>query len=72
MLKNNVIEIGPHSNMTVPEALDYCSRRGLTDVVISGFDGEEDFICVTSKMSRQDVLWIAACIQNTTLNPRSE
>lgn len=52
------VELGPHDNMTVEEAITYSSRRNLKEIIILGYDQNGTFVTISSGMSRKDALWL--------------
>ena len=52
------VELGPHDNMTVAEALAVSGRRNLKEVLILGTDQDGMFISVSSGMPNKDALWL--------------
>lgn len=58
---SDVIELGPHANMTVEEALQYATRNqdGYEDVIIVSTSKESGKTMISSSfLSRADALWI--------------
>ena len=58
--KNKILEMGPHSFMTVSELAAFLKRNAghFSDVMITGYDKDGNFISLSSSMSRKDALWI--------------
>lgn len=54
----NVVQLPPHTKMTVEDALEYAKRENLTDVLIIGFFEDGDLLCVSSAMTREQALWL--------------
>lgn len=54
----DVVLLGPHTRMTVNEALEYVRREGLTDVMIIGYDHDGDLMIRSSRMSRETANWM--------------
>lgn len=59
-----VVELGPRSNMTPEEALALCSREQWKEVLIIGFDENDDFRARSSNMTRRDALWASEMLRN--------
>jgi hypothetical protein len=60
MPEDNVVTLyDAHSHMTVDEALEVSKKSDFIDVVIAGYDRNEDFVVRCSHMSRKDALWIS-------------
>ena len=57
---DDVEELGPHTNMTVREVLEYSLRNSsdYTEILILGYTIRETFITHSSKISRKDALWL--------------
>lgn len=49
----------PTTDMTPEQALSWAMQCELTDVMVIGFDASGKFIVATSKMKREEALWIA-------------
>lgn len=51
---------GAHTNMTVQECLEYCSRRhaDYSDVLVIGYDADGCLMVRSSAMSRRDANWM--------------
>jgi len=47
-----------HNSMTVNQALEVAKEQDLTEVIIMGFDSEDDLIVGSSGMLRKDALWL--------------
>lgn len=52
------VELGPHNNMTVAEAIAYASRGDLREVLILGYGQDGEFVSISSGMPCKDALWI--------------
>lgn len=57
---DKLIELPPHENMTPEECLTRAARRAdtFTDVIVIGYDANEEFCMTSSHMARKDVLWL--------------
>lgn len=54
-----IVELGPHDNMTPEEALAVTAREPWERVVIMGFQkGNDDVVVRSSHMVREHALWI--------------
>lgn len=47
-----------HTNMTVDQALNYVLKENLSDVMIIGYDSNEELVIRSSHMSRSEALWL--------------
>ena len=56
----DIIQLGPHENMTPQECLALCKRASsdYTEVIVIGYDLAGDFVSRSSAMSRKDALWL--------------
>lgn len=54
-----VVQLPPHSNFTVEEALEYAKRYGLAEVLIGGYTESGSFVTFSSHMGRRDAAWLA-------------
>lgn len=55
---SSIAMLPPTTTMSVEQALEHALHRGLSDVLIIGWD--EGSLCVlSSRMSRMDALWLA-------------
>ena len=57
-MSSNVIELGPHENMTVEQALDFVKREQPKEVVVLYVSQNNNFCTVSSGMDRKDALWL--------------
>lgn len=55
-----VVELGPHSRMTVDECLDFCSRedRNFQDVMILGYCPKGELVVRSSAMTRAEAVFM--------------
>lgn len=68
----NIIELGPHSNMTPEQALAGSLREDWETVVIIGYHVDSDeFAMRSSHMNRETVLWLAEQLKLHVLDLRS-
>jgi hypothetical protein len=56
-----------HPNMTVDQALESARLRGLSSVLIVGYDPEGNLVVRSSHMSRNEALWLAVKAQQHAL-----
>lgn len=56
----DVLEIGPNTNMTVEECLEFCRRthRDYQDVMVIGYDHSGNLVVRSSAMNRQAANWL--------------
>lgn len=55
----DVVEFGPHTNMTPDEAVAMAQRRPWQEIIIVGFTEDSDGLVVfSSHMAREKALWI--------------
>lgn len=60
-MSENVIDLGPHSNMTPEETLAVCAREKWSQIMVMGYhDGDDDLVIRSSHMTRAEALWIVA------------
>lgn len=64
---DKLTELDVHNRMTVDEALQLCRRAELKEVIIIGFDKDDEFFTQSSKMTRQDALWALEWAKRHTL-----
>lgn len=57
-MAGNVVDLGPHCRMTVDETLDLCKRDNMTDVIVVGYDADDEVVIRSSKMSRADAVYL--------------
>lgn len=66
---DNVHMLDPHARMTVEEALAYAAKEDLKDVLIIGYDQNDDLVVRSSAMNCKDALWMLEKAKHYTLNP---
>ena len=58
MNNQNVIALPPSTNFTPEQALHAALQHDLTDVLIIGYDVNNDLMSISSKMTRSDALFL--------------
>ena len=58
MNNQNVIALPPSTNFTPEQALHAALQRDLTDVMIIGFDTDNDFVTLSSRITRSDAMFL--------------
>lgn len=55
----DLVQLNPHSNMTVQECLEFSARNAadFQDVIVVGYDHDGDLLVRSSNMSRKDAVW---------------
>jgi hypothetical protein len=56
----DVIQLDPHTSMTVNECLEYCrlEQADYEDVIVLGYDKDGELILRSSRMTNKDALWL--------------
>lgn len=56
----DVIQLNPHTNMTVEECLEYCrlERNAYQDVMVLSYNQDNELVVRSSHMPRKDALWM--------------
>jgi hypothetical protein len=56
----DVIQLNPHTNMTVEECLEYCrlEQDDYQDVMVLSYNQDNELVVRSSHMSRKDALWM--------------
>lgn len=57
---SDVIDLGPHINMTPEQCLEYCNRTSsnFQDVLVIGYDDDGELITRSSKLSREQTVFL--------------
>jgi hypothetical protein len=59
LVSAEIVEFGPHANMTPEECLAAVSRESWTDVLVIGYrEGSNELTFRSSKMNRELGLWL--------------
>jgi hypothetical protein len=53
----------PTDSFTTEEAIEEASKMKFSEVMIVGFDENEDFFVITSRMTKRDVLWLNKLVE---------
>lgn len=58
-MSGEVVDLGAHENMTVPEALAVATRKPWENVIVLGYaEGSNGLVVVSSHMPRETALWL--------------
>ena len=53
----------PTDSVTPEEAIEEAAKSKFSEVMIVGFDENEDFVVITSRMTKRDVLWLNKLVE---------
>ena len=71
-MTDNLIILGPHTNMSVTDALQYAvnvnDKHPMREILICGYDDEGEFFTYSSSMTRKDSLWLTEILKDHVLN----
>tara|TARA_R110002096_G_scaffold172484_7_gene346189 strand:- start:1969 stop:2208 length:240 start_codon:yes stop_codon:yes gene_type:complete len=56
--KANLATLPLSANYTVDQALAAAKNKKLTDVLMVGYNADGELICIGSRMTRRDALWM--------------
>ena len=57
-MSDNVFEMGAHDNMSVKEAVEVVKRENLTEVLIIGYNKNDELVIRSSAMSASESLYL--------------
>lgn len=63
------MDFPPTTTMTPAQALAHAEAKGMTEVLIIGYDREGEFTTLSSRMTRADALWLIECARLWALKP---